>query len=169
MMLGDDIPNTSTDLITESERQEEQRVSKFKETDDIARDYGNKMLFMTPLEREIAFNIAEGVRHGAIADLLDIDVRTVKLISNRKRVKAFVTEYVEETTALLKAKREQTLAQIIEAKLDRIDNLADASDLDVAQLLMMQDNMGKEREKAKLQAGNQNQVLNILQLIKKDD
>ena len=163
-MLGDNIEgNLPAPII------ERGTISKYKETSDIEKDYGRKMLFMTPIEREIAFNIAEGVRHNAIAELLGVDVRTVKLISNRARVKAFVTEYVEETTAILKDKREQLLAQIIEAKLDKIDNMADASELDIAHLLVMQDNMGKEKEKAKLQSGNQNQIVNILQLIKKDN
>lgn len=164
IMLGDDIPN---DIITPEVG--EKRVSKFKETDDVERDYGKKMLFMTPLEREVALNVAEGVRYNAIAEMLNLDSRTVKIIANRRHVKEFVTEYVEETTALLKSKREQILAQIIEAKLDKVDDLANASELDIAHLLMMQDSMGKEREKAKLQSGNQNQVINVLQLIKKDD
>jgi len=165
IMLGEDIPNEPIqgEIITQKQQ------SKFIETEDIVEDYGKKMLFMTPLEREVAFNLAEGVRHNAIAELLGIDVRTVKIISRRPHVKSFVTEYVEETTAMLKAKREQYLAQIIEAKLDKIADMSEASDLDIATLLMMQDTMGREKEKAKLQAGNQNQVINVLQLIRKDD
>ena len=164
IMLGDDIPNEPI----QGEVMPRMK-SKFKETEDLVEDYGKKMQFMTPLEREIAFNLAEGVRHGAIAEMLNLDVRTVKIISRRKHVREFVKEYVEETTAMLKSKREQYLAQIIEAKLDKIVDMADASNLDIATLLMMQDTMGREREKAKLQAGNQNQVINVLQLIKKDN
>ena len=169
IMLGSDIPNEATiDLDMIGTDMNNIRESKYIETSDIERDYGRKMLFMTPLEREVAFNLAEGVRHVAIGELLDIDTRTVKIIARRPHVKAFIKEYVEETTAVVKAKREQLLAQIIEAKLDKIDDMANASDLDIAQLLMMQDTMGREAEKAKLQSGNQNQIINVLQLIKKD-
>jgi len=74
IMLGSDIPNEATiDLDMIGTDMNNIRESKYIETSDIERDYGRKMLFMTPLEREVAFNLAEGVRHVAIGELLDID------------------------------------------------------------------------------------------------
>lgn len=163
--LGDNLGQT---LITGNESSPAV-VSKYLGGEDTEGTYGKSALFLTELEREIGVNVAEGIRYKAIANLLDMDERIVKTIANRKHVRKFITEYVEETTAVLKAKREMYLAQIIEARLDKVQDMAHASDLDTATLIAMLDSVQKEKEKAALQKGNQNQVVNVLQMITKED
>lgn len=163
VVLGQTIPGS---LVPDTD-DTEQLKSKYLPDVDVRDTYGEAAMMLSPLEREVAVNIAEGMRYNAVAQILDLDSRVVKTIANRRKVKLFIREYVEQTTAMVKAKREMYLAQIIEARLDRIDNMADASELDTATLIDMLDRMGKEREKAKYQKGEQDQMVNILQQLTK--
>jgi len=143
-------------------------VSKFVDDDNVQKNYGNAILFLTPLERKIAVNVAEGMRYPTIAKLFDMQTNEVKLIANRKHVRKFINDFVKDTTVALKASRIATLSQIIEAKLDKVHDMADASEMDVAALMVMLDNMQKEAEKAELQKGNQTTMLNVLSQLRKD-
>lgn len=143
-------------------------TSKYMNVEDIGEVYGKSALFLSELEREVAINIAEGVRYKALANLLDLDERVIKVVANRKHVRKFIQEYVAESTAVLKAKREMYLAQIIEARLDKVTDMANASELDTATLISMLDSVQKEKEKAELQKTNTNQIVNVLQMITKD-
>ena len=143
-------------------------TSKYMEVEDVGEVYGKSALFLSELEREVAVNVAEGVRYKALSNLLDLDERVVKTIANRKHVRKFIQEYVAESTAVLKAKREMYLAQIIEARLDKVTDMANASELDTATLISMLDSVQKEKEKAELQKTNTNQIVNVLQMITKD-
>jgi len=143
-------------------------VSQFIDDENIQKNYGNQILFLSPLEREIAVNVAEGMRYATIAKIMNMQTNEVKLIANRKHVRKFINEFVKDTTVALKASRIRTLSQIIEAKLNKVNDMADASELDVATLMMMLDNMQKEQEKAELLKSNQTNVLNVLSQLKKD-
>jgi hypothetical protein len=166
--LGKNIPQVISGELSNVDTSPKITTSKYLPVDNIQEVYGESALFLTELEREIAVNVAEGVRYKALAKLLGLDERTVKIIANRKHVRKFIVDYVAETTAVLKAKRELYLAQIIEARLDKVVDMADASNLDTATLIAMLDSLGKEREKAELQKTNANQVINVLQMITKD-
>jgi len=143
-------------------------TTKYVPVDNVEEVYGKSALFLSELEKEVAINVAEGVRYKALANMLDLDERTVKTIANRKHVRKFIQEYVAETTAVLKAKREMYLSQIIEARLDKVTDMANASELDTATLIAMLDSIQKEREKSELQKTNSNQIVSVLQMITKD-
>ena len=166
--LGKDSPKAISGEISNVGSPHKVTTSKYLPVDNTQEVYGKSALFLTELEREVAVNVAEGVRYKALAKLLGIDERNIKIIANRKHVRKFIIDYVAETTAVLKAKRELYLSQIIEARLDKVVDMADASDLDTATLIAMLDSLGKEREKAELQKTNTNQVVNVLQMITRD-
>lgn len=132
-------------------------------------DENEDLLILSPIEREVALSVAEGKSVKSIAVMLDIDMALVKIIRNRTHVRKFIKEYVGEVTVKAKERREEVLAQIIEARLNNLDENMDMSALsnkDTADLIEMLDRIQKEREKAEL--GSNNQQINILQILKKD-
>ena len=168
MVTMGNVPNSAT--LTPTTLQVEPPVpppKSYAKLDDIRNDYGNKALFLTSLELEVAINSASGMLPHRIAELLGVDTKTVRIITNRRPVKEFIDDYVAEVTTARKANRIAKLAGIIDAKLEKITDLSEASDLDIAVLMNMLDNMQKEEEKVRLNQSNTNQVLDVLKAITK--
>jgi hypothetical protein len=168
VMLGDVIEGELVPSSVEGTQDSFCPTSKYIPVENTEEVYGKSALFLSELEKEVAVNVAEGIRYKALANMLDLDERVVKTIANRKHVRKFIQEYVAETTAVLKSKREMYLSQIIEARLDKVTDMANASELDTATLIAMLDSVQKEKEKAELQKTNTNQIVSVLQMITKD-
>ena len=164
-IMGEEIPNDVTTKDLEIMGIPSLTPSYLPEVHDENED----ILILSPIEREVAMSVAEGKSFKAIAVLLDVDVSVVKTIRNRQHVRKFIKDYVGEVTVKAKERREEILAQIIEARLNNLDENMDMSSLskrDTADLIEMLDRLQKEREKAEL--GANNQQINILQILKKD-
>jgi len=129
-----------------------------------------QLKILQPIEKEVAMAVVNGISFKAIATKLDLDLATVKLIRNRKHVREFISDYLKEITIKEKQNREDLIAQIVESRLNNLDENEDMSSLsnkDTLDLIMALDQIQKEREKAEL-GTKDNQVVNILNLIKKD-
>jgi len=129
-----------------------------------------QLKILQPIEKEVAMAVVNGISFKAIATKLDLDIATVKLIRNRKHVREFISDYLKEITIKEKQNREDLIAQIVEARLNNLDeneDMASLSNKDTLDLIMALDQIQKEREKAEL-GTKDNQVVNILNLIKKD-
>lgn len=164
-IMGEEIPNN----LTEQDIEKMGLPSVLPSYVPMIHDENKDLLILSPIEREVALSVAEGKSFKSIAILLDTDVALVKLIRNRPHVKKFIKEYVGEVTAKSKERREEILAQIIEARLNNLPDNYDMSAIsnkDTAELIEMLDRMQREREKAEL--GSNNQQINILQILKKD-
>jgi len=125
---------------------------------------------LAPLEKEVAMEVVNGVSMKSIATVLDLDLVTVKMIRNRTHVRKFIKEYMNEITLKHKENREELIAQIIEARMNNLgegEDLSTLSNKDTLDLILALDNIQKEKEKATL-GTETNQVVNILNLIKKD-
>jgi len=143
-----------------------QESSYSKELDDSIE--GLKVL--SPIEKEVAMEVVNGVSLKSIGVMLDLDLVTVKMIRNRKHVRKFIREYLDDVSTKRKENREELIAQIIEARVNNLgegEDMSSLSNKDTLDLILALDNIQKEKEKAQL-GTKDNQVVNILNLIKKD-
>jgi len=143
-----------------------QESSYSKELDDSIE--GLKVL--SPIEKEVAMEVVNGLSLKSIGVMLDLDLVTVKMIRNRKHVRKFVREYLDDVSTKRKENREEIIAQIIEARVNNLgegEDMSSLSNKDTLDLILALDNIQKEKEKAQL-GTKDNQVVNILNLIKKD-
>jgi CRISPR/Cas system CMR-associated protein Cmr5 small subunit len=150
----DDIPNTDLKALE-------------KELNNVKLYNSNEL---STLELKVAILLADGKSIKGISGSLNIPQATVKKLKNSKKVKKYISSYLDETSTIIKRNREQLLAQIIDSKLDKLQEDEDLSDLtekDVVDLAIALDSMQKEREKSELNNDTM-QIVNVLNMIKKD-
>ena len=118
---------------------------------------------LSPLELQIAEERLNNVTPTDISKRLGLPIKVVRSVLARQNVRAYIKDITEAITSSNKDIRIQLMAAIIEKKIAE-EGLT--SDLDLATLLKMQDDMGKVKEQADL--GNQGNVMvNILNSITK--
>jgi uncharacterized protein YdbL (DUF1318 family) len=143
-----------------------QPTSYVVDTEDVVEE----LKLLQPIEKEVAMDIVNGHSMKSIAIKLGLELPTVKMIRHRKRVREFISGYLKDVSIKEKQNREDLIAQIVEARLNNLDENEDMSTLsnkDTLDLIMALDSIQKEREKVEL-GTKENAVVNILNLIKKD-
>ena len=127
---------------------------------------------MTTVERAICDLFSTGKSTKAIADELSVGVGTVRTILGKPHIKEFVNELVNAQYTVQLEGRLRLINKIVDDKLEELElnhggNLAHATKKDLVDLLIIEDNMLKERQKKEL-GTNDNVYLNIIQQITKD-
>lgn len=127
---------------------------------------------MTTVERAICDLFSTGKSTKAIADEVGVSVGTVRTILGKPHIKDFVNELVNAQYTVQLEGRLRIINKIVDDKLEELElnhggNLAHATKKDLVDLLVIEDNMLKERQKKEL-GTNDNVYLNIIQQITKD-
>ncbi len=123
-------------------------------------------------ERAVCELYAEGKSVKYISNTLGISESGVNKILNTPYIKEYVKELITEQYSTLKEGRLRIINKIIEDKLQVLeekygDDLSKATSKDVVDLIMVVDQMMKEREKKELGTEG-NTYINILNQIMKD-
>jgi len=123
---------------------------------------------MTALETNICELYSTGKSTKAISTELSINMSTVRNILGKPHIKEFVNDLINAQYMTSLEGRLRLVNSIIDAKLERIeeefDSMADATRKDIIDLLIISDNMQKERTKKELGASD-NVYVNIINSI----
>jgi len=127
---------------------------------------------LTLNERAVCEMYADGKSVRKISQELGISESGVQKILNAPHVKEYVKDLIKEQYASLKEGRLRIINKIIEDKLQKLeetygDDLSKATSKDVVDLIVVVDNMMKEREKKELGTEN-NTYINILNQVLKE-
>jgi len=125
----------------------------------------NDLVPISNLERQVCEMYAEGYSTDLISAEVGLDTKTVTNILRKKKNKELVKELITELNIASKEGRLRIMNRIIEEKIKAYEqngkSLAESTTKDIPDLIMMVDNMLKEREKKELGATD-NPVINIL-------
>ena len=124
---------------------------------------------MTALETNICELYSTGKSTKAISTELSINMSTVRNILGKPHIKEFVNDLINAQYMTSLEGRLRLVNSIIDAKLERIEvefngDMASASKKDVLDLIIISDNMQKERTKKELGASD-NVYVNIINSI----
>lgn len=124
---------------------------------------------MTTLETQICELYSLGKPTRAIAEELGIGANTVRNTLGKPHIKEFVNDLINAQYNTALEGRLRIINRIIDDKLERIErdfdgDFANATKKDVVDLMVVSDNMLKERQKKEL-GTNDNVYLNIVQQI----
>jgi hypothetical protein len=127
---------------------------------------------MTTLETQICELYSIGHSTKSIAESLGIGPNTVRSTLAKPHIKEFVNELINAQYVTTLEGRLRILNKIVDAKLEKIEEEYDgdfskATKKDIVDLLVIGDNMLKERQKKEL-GTNDNIYLNIVQQITGD-
>jgi len=123
-------------------------------------------------ERKVSLMYADGNSHRTISDTLGIPVQTVKNILSREHIRDFVGNLIKDQYTTLKEGRLRVLNKIIDDKIAKLEeesggDLAGSTKKDIVDLMVIMDNMLKEREKAEL-GTTQDTYIQVIQQVLKD-
>ncbi len=124
---------------------------------------------MTTTETQICELYSSGHSTKSIAETLGIGANTVRNVLSKPHIKDFVNELINAQYATTLEGRLRILNRIVDAKLEKIEedydgDFSKATKKDIVDLLIIGDNMLKERQKKEL-GTNDNIYLNIVQQI----
>jgi len=124
---------------------------------------------MTTTETQICELYSSGHSTKSIAETLGIGAYTVRNVLSKPHIKDFVNELINAQYASTLEGRLRILNKVVDAKLEKIEEEYDgdfskATKKDIVDLLVIGDNMLKERQKKEL-GTNDNVYLNIVQQI----
>jgi hypothetical protein len=126
---------------------------------------------LTLLERTVCELTAERKGRQEIANYLGVPLSTVRCILAKPHIKSFIQDIVIAQYELTKEYRLSLLNKVIEAKIGNIEDELDgdfskATKKDIIDLLIIQDNMLKEREKKELGTSDDTYITLLQQVIK---
>ena len=124
---------------------------------------------MTVLESEICELYSIGNSTKSIADILGINTSTVRNTLAKPHIRDFVSELINAQYTTKLEGRLRIINSVIDAKLEKIEeefdgDLSKVTKKDIIDLLVVSDNMQKERTKKELGTGD-NVYLNIINQI----
>jgi hypothetical protein len=134
---------------------------------------GNDVAVFNKLEEEILELYSQGKTKEDIANELDIPLNVVRRVFYKPKVREKLTELIEAREVLLKEKHLELLEKLTDEMVQEAMEKGDLKSLlskgrDILDVMSLTNTLLKEQEKRRLNTGEQNVIVNILQQLSGD-
>ena len=134
---------------------------------------GNDVAVFNKLEEEILELYSQGKTKEDIANELDIPLNVVRRVFYKPKVREKLTELIEAREVLLKEKHLELLEKLTDEMVQEAMEKGDLKSLlgkgrDILDVISLTNQVTKEMEKKRLNTGEQNILINIMQQLSGD-